>query len=95
MSQPDFLIHEDADNVGVIVVEGVTSGQTVVGLNMESQATVELTALADIPLGHKIALVDMAIGDQVTKYAGNIGRIIGDVSKGGHVHVHNCKTNRW
>lgn len=95
MSQPDFLIHEDADNVGVIVVEGVTSGQTVVGLNMESHATIELTALADIPLGHKIALVDLAVGDQVTKYAGNIGKIIGDVRKGGHVHVHNCKTNRW
>jgi len=95
MSQPDFLIHEDADNVGVMVVEGVTAGQTVVGLNMESQQTVEVRALNDIPLGHKIALIDFSEGDQVIKYAGKIGKIVEAVQKGGHVHVQNCKTNRW
>jgi len=95
MNQPDFLIHEDADNVGVIVVQTVTAGSDVVGLNMESQETITVKALHDIPLGHKIALKDLSVGDQVVKYAGIIGKIVEDVSLGGHVHVHNCKTNRW
>ena len=95
MSQPDFLIHEDADNVGVVVVQTVTAGSDVVGLNMESQQTITVKALNDIPLGHKIALTDLAIGEQVIKYAGNVGKIVENVAKGGHVHVHNCKTNKW
>ena len=35
MSQPDFLVHDKADNVGVIVVETVEAGKILRGLVME------------------------------------------------------------
>jgi len=36
MSQPDFLVHDKADNVGVIVVETVEAGKQLSGLIMET-----------------------------------------------------------
>ena len=34
-------------------------------------------------------------GDTAVKYGEDIGKIIADIPKGGHVHTHNCKTKRW
>jgi (2R)-sulfolactate sulfo-lyase subunit alpha len=42
-----------------------------------------------------VALKLLKTGDTVFKYGEDIGRMIGDVSVGGHVHTHNCKTKRW
>ena len=89
-----FLVHEKADNVGVATVD-IKSGETVKGLYMDTQEAVEVKALSDIPLGHKIALMDQAEGDTVLKYGHDIGRIVAPVKKGEHVHIHNLKTKRW
>ena len=56
---------------------------------------ITLTAGQDVPIGHKIALTDLKAGDTAIKYGEDIGKIIADVPKGGHVHTHNCKTKRW
>ena len=95
MSQHDFLVHDKADNVGVIVVETVEAGKTRSGLIMETGEKIEVKALDAIPLGHKIALVDMSENDTVLKYSSDIGRMVADAKLGNHVHVHNCKTKRW
>ena len=63
MSQPDFLVHDKADNVGVIVVETVEAGKQLSGLIMETGEKVEVEALDAIPLGHKIALTEMSEND--------------------------------
>ena len=60
MSAPDFLVHDNEDTVGVVVVEGVTAGGELTGTNMTTGEAVSLRALSDIPLGHKIALRDLA-----------------------------------
>ena len=52
-------------------------------------------ALEAIPLGHKIALVDLEEGATVLKYGHDIGHTVAAIRKGGHVHVHNTKTTRW
>jgi (2R)-sulfolactate sulfo-lyase subunit alpha len=62
---------------------------------METNETIHLKSLEMVPLGHKIALQDLAKGDTVLKYGNDIGRIVADVAKGNHVHVHNLKTKRW
>jgi (2R)-sulfolactate sulfo-lyase subunit alpha len=49
----------------------------------------------DVPIGHKIALVDIKEGDTVLKYGHDIGKAVADIKKGEHVHVHNLKTKRW
>ena len=62
MSIPHFIVHDAADTVGVIVVEGVSSGMELDGWVMENDSRVKMTAKADIPLGHKIALGQIEAG---------------------------------
>lgn len=92
---PDFLVHETKDSVGVIVVEGITAGQRLSGWLMETDETLSIEALDAIPLGHKIALGDIAEGDTIIKYSHDIGKAVAAIGKGRHVHVHNVKTKRW
>ena len=51
-----------------------------------------VTLLADIPMGHKVALRDIRAGEPVIKYGFPIGEALGDIPRGGHVHTHNLKT---
>jgi len=89
-----FLVHEKADSVGVATVD-IKAGETAVGTYMDDQSNVKVTALKDIPLGHKIALKDHAEGDTVLKYGNDIGKVVATIKKGDHVHTHNLKTKRW
>ena len=92
---PHLLVHEHADNVGVVVVEGLTAGTDMLCCVTHDNSTFRLTARADVPIGHKVALKDIGSGDTAIKYGEDIGKFIADVEKGGHVHVHNLKTKRW
>ncbi|TDL76562.1 flagellar biosynthesis protein FlgA [Palleronia sediminis] len=92
---PHLLVHEAADNVGVVVVEGLTAGTDMLCVVTHDDSSFRLTAKADVPIGHKVALSDLKAGDTAIKYGEDIGRITADVEKGGHVHTHNCKTKRW
>ena len=89
-----FLIHEKADTVGVATVD-IETGETAKGLCMDNQENIEVKALQDIPLGHKIALAEMKVGDTVIKYGNDIGKVVADIKKGEHTHIHNLKTKRW
>lgn len=90
-----FIAHDDNDTVGVVVVDKVLTGQKVSGWIMESNRTISLKVLEDVPLGHKLALTEIKNKDTIVKYGNDIGRAISDISKGGYVHVHNVKTKRW
>jgi len=48
-----FVVHEEGDGVGVVVVEGVKAGQQLNGWIMEDDKDVNVTAKNDIPTGHK------------------------------------------
>ncbi|HEY7804118.1 MAG TPA: UxaA family hydrolase [Orrella sp.] len=90
-----FVVHEEGDSVGTIVVEGIQSGQTLTGWIMEQDKTIELSTRSDIPIGHKIALSDLSSDDTVIKYGVDIGRVVAPIKAGEHLHVHNVKTKRW
>ena len=90
-----FVVHEEGDSVGTIVVEGIQAGQQLTGWVMEQDKTVSLSTLSDIPIGHKIALADLAKDDTVIKYGVDIGRVVAPIKAGEHLHVHNVKTKRW
>ncbi|WP_428561580.1 MAG: UxaA family hydrolase [Solidesulfovibrio sp. DCME] len=90
-----FLVHEPGDSVGVVVVEGVEAGQELTGWVMENDATITVTVKDAIPIGHKLALKDLAVGDTVIKYGTDIGKVVAPIAFGGHLHVHNVKTKRW
>ncbi len=95
MSIPHLLVHDRRDNVGVVVVEGLNAGTEMLCVVTEDNSDFRLTARADIPIGHKVALSDLAEGDTVIKYGVDIGRMVGPAEPGGHVHTHNLKTKRW
>lgn len=92
---PEFLVHEDGDTVGVVVVEGIKAGEELTGWVMAQDRTVTVKVLNDIPIGHKMALKDFAPNETVTKYGVTIGRVVAPIQRGEHVHVHNLKTRRW
>ncbi len=92
---PDFLVHEAADVVGVVVVEGLKANQEITGWIMKEDKTVTIKIISDIPIGHKVALQDLAEGDTVIKYNTDIGKVVAPIKKGEHLHVHNVKTKRW
>ncbi len=95
MSEPHFLVHSPKDNVGVVVVEGLKAGTEMLGVITENDTTVNLKAVHDIPIGHKVALTDLKAGDTVIKYGVDIGKMVGEAKTGQHVHIHNLRTKRW
>jgi len=95
MSHPHLLVHDARDNVGVVVVEGLEAGTEMLCVVTHDDSSFELTATADVPIGHKIALTDLSEGDTAIKYGEDIGKMVGPAEKGGHVHTHNLKTKRW
>lgn len=90
-----FLVHTQQDTVGVAVVEDIEPGMSLTGWIMDTDDTITVEAKDAIPLGHKVALRDIAEGDTVYKYGHDIGRAVLSIGKGRHVHVHNTKTKRW
>ena len=95
MSIPQLLVHDHADNIGVVVVEGLKAGTEMLCVVTHDNSDFRLTAKADIPIGHKVALKDLKAGDTVFKYGEDIGKMVGAAGVGEHVHTHNCKTKRW
>jgi len=89
-----FLVHERSDNVGVATVD-IKAGEVAKGLFMDTQAPVKVRALTAIPLGHKVGLRDLKMGDTMIKYGHDIGRVTATIQVGEHVHIHNLRTKRW
>lgn len=92
---PHVLAHSPKDNVAVVVVEGLKAGTKALGVVTENDTTFTVDVKDDIPIGHKVALIDLKTGDTVIKYGQDVGKMVGDAQKGRHVHVHNHKTKRW
>jgi (2R)-sulfolactate sulfo-lyase subunit alpha len=95
MAIPQLLVHEKKDTVGVVVVEGLKKGTDMLCVITHDNSSFNLKSKMDVPIGHKIALVDIKKGDTVWKYGQDIGIAKEKIAKGEHVHVHNVKTKRW
>jgi (2R)-sulfolactate sulfo-lyase subunit alpha len=95
MENTDIIIHDDKDNVGVVVIDSTEKDQEYSCWIMESDKTEKIQSINNIPLGHKIALKDFKEGDTILKYGHDIGKVVASIKKGDHVHVHNVKTKKW
>jgi altronate hydrolase len=86
-SGPSESIHgvDPRDHVAT-ALRDLTAGET---LDLHGVA---ITARADVPKGHKIAVRAVARGEDVLKYGWPIGRATADIAVGDHVHVHNVET---
>ena len=81
-----FLKINPKDTVAVSL-DGIKKGESI-----EVDGKV-ITALDEIPAGHKIAVCDMAEGDMIVKYGFPIGHAKCPIKAGSHVHSHNTKSN--
>lgn len=89
-----FLIHHKGDHVGVAVTD-IAAGQTVIGVYMDDESTMEVVSHGAVPLGHKIAIQDLQPNAGVIKYGVQIGYTPQGLKAGDYVHTHNLKTSRW
>ncbi len=83
---PKMLILGSSDDVAV-ALHPVAANTLIPGLN--------ITAQADIPAGHKIALHPVASGDPVRKFNQIIGFATQAIATGEHVHTHNLVTGNF
>jgi (2R)-sulfolactate sulfo-lyase subunit alpha len=89
-----ILLHEFEDDVGV-AVEDLKKGSKIGVVTLEGKAAGRITLVSNVPLGHKVAMRNMAKDKPVIKYGRPVGKAVADIAKGAHVHVHNVKTLRW
>ncbi|MDE6623048.1 MAG: altronate dehydratase family protein [Alistipes sp.] len=82
-----FLKINAADNVVVALADDLHKGET---LDVDG---VRVTLSEDVARGHKIALRDIAAGENVVKYGYPIGHATVDIPQGAWIHSHNLKTN--
>ena len=75
-----------ADNVAV-AVSNVPAGES---CHVDGR---QVTAVSDIPAGHKMALKDLRAGDNVIKYGYPIGHLAEDIPEGGLIDHRVLKTN--
>lgn len=90
----EFLVHYKGDDVGVATTD-LRKGTEVQGVFLDTNETIRIRTLEDIPLGHKIALKDMKKDHDLIEYRNVIGVVFDDIASGCHVHTHNLKSKRW
>lgn len=74
------------DDVAIIVKPGQIGDDCPVSGSDVAQV---VTLLDTIPMAHKVALRDIAAGEQIHKFGQPIGVATSAIRKGEHVHVHN------
>jgi (2R)-sulfolactate sulfo-lyase subunit alpha len=89
-----ILLHELDDDVGVAVAD-LKKGAVVGAVTLEGKAAGKITLRDKVPLGHKVAMRELAKDKPVLKYGRPVGKAVQPIAKGAHVHVHNLKTSRW
>lgn len=86
--------HCDDDMVGV-AIRPIKSGSLVNVLDMKTHEKFSVRVKDDIPLFHKVALIDILQNADIIEYGQVIGKATELISVGEYVHVHNIKTKRW
>ena len=89
-----ILLHEPDDDVGVAVMD-IKTGAEVGAVTLEGVFVANVKLIGDVPLGHKVAMHDVALGRDVIEYGRPIGRAVQAIARGAHVHTHNLRTKRW
>jgi (2R)-sulfolactate sulfo-lyase subunit alpha len=89
-----ILMHETTDDVGV-AVRDLAAGEEIGAVTLEGQFVTTVVLTEQVPLGHKVAMRDMAEGKSVIEYGRPIGKATKAVKCGQHVHTQNLRTLRW
>lgn len=82
-----FIKINPADNVAVVLADGVVAGETF------SDGSDAVTLTQPVRRGHKFALKPIAKGQAVVKYGYPIGHATSDIAPGEWIHSHNLATS--
>ena len=83
----------DLDTAAPIFANAITDG-TQGEVRDKRGESFTLTVHGDVPYGHKIALTEIHVGEQITKYGEEIGIATQEIKPGDYVHVHNLDSMR-
>jgi (2R)-sulfolactate sulfo-lyase subunit alpha len=90
---PEFLVHNEGDEVAVAVADVGPGVARVRYLDSGRQTRIEV--VEPIPLGHKVALRDLAAGAGVREYGVQVALTRAPIPSGSLAHVHNLRSARW
>ena len=88
-----FLVHREGDDVAVAVRDTAPGDAT--GALLDTGQRFGIAVKTAIPLGHKVALRDLAENEEVTEYGVTIGLTRCGIPAGDLVHTHNIRSARW
>ena len=83
----------DLDNVATIFANGIKDGMEVEIRDKKGNKET-VTVIGDVPYGHKIAVKDIHVKEQIIKYGEEIGVATHEIKRGEYVHVHNLDSMR-
>ena len=86
MSTPQTLILHDTDNIAV-AMRKIAKGEAV--------ESFDFVANQNVPSGHKIAVRNIASGQEIIKYGNVIGMATQDIRSGHHVHTQNVAMTKF
>lgn len=92
-NRPGFLVHAEGDSVAV-AVRDLTPGSTSGGY-LYGQGEITVSVNHEVPLGHKVALVDLDSGADVIEYGVRTAIASARINRGDYVHTHNIRSARW
>lgn len=81
-----FVILDSADNVAICCAPAEKGEAVMIGRR-------KIKLLADIGVGHKLAITAIEYGSKILKYGVSIGSATEEIAKGDHVHLHNMKSD--
>ena len=81
-----FIVLSAQDNVGVAIKHIARGSDATAG-------DLRLTAHDEVPMGHKIALRPIAVGQKIIKFGVPVGSATQPIAAGAHVHMHNVKSD--
>jgi (2R)-sulfolactate sulfo-lyase subunit alpha len=94
MQMDRVLAHRSDDDVAV-AVDDIAAGDEVTGRSLDGGRRIGVRMRDDVPLGHKVALLDRPAGSPIIEYGVAIGEATVNIRAGDHVHVHNLRSIRW
>ena len=90
---PLALKVNDLDNVATVFSNEAVKGCTVEIRDKKGNSST-MQIHGDIPYGHKVALHDVHVGEDIIKYGESLGVATHEIVAGDYVHVHNLDSKR-
>jgi altronate dehydratase small subunit len=87
----DAMVIGIDDNVATALRNLEKGERASVGIGQE---IIVVAMVESIEYGHKFAIRDISMGDDILKYGEIIGRATADIASGAHVHIQNVESLR-